>query len=336
MSEEAINKIEQIPKGKTNKIGEISNSFCGWARSVVSTVIKGIILLCWIYCLAFLAMVASYKSVASLIFNLFDQTANIAVRDFYIAPDPISKQPQVNYELDKRYELKKFVFKRYKEKPPPIESVMDSIFGEIGWTVRDPDIPDNVNNKHNRKRQEYERLFNKIAIRLESFADDNSIDAKLVRIKLEDVVPSSFIKSFDDINKEITLPTEAINWIDSQRDFIAERQSRSELIDTFALLISLGAFGSLIFLIRDYVVSEVQLSIRAYIFRPLLGIFLAVSVFVIDIAAHTVISEANILSIRNETLYLLAFAAGLLSEPAYKWIGQHAERAFKDEEKQVG
>jgi hypothetical protein len=44
---------------------------------------------------------------------------------------------------------------------------------------------------------------------------------------------------------------------------------------------------------------------------------LALAVFVVDILGHSLISTADILQIRHETLYVLALAAGLLSEQAY-------------------
>ncbi len=91
----------------------------------------------------------------------------------------------------------------------------------------------------------------------------------------------------------------------------------------------LGAFGSLIFLIMDYIKLRNSSSIEAYIIRPIMGCLLAVAMFVVDIAAHTVISEANIFSVRHETLYLLAFAARLLSEQAYQAVDNRESTTFK-------
>jgi hypothetical protein len=90
----------------------------------------------------------------------------------------------------------------------------------------------------------------------------------------------------------------------------------------------LGAFGALIFLIRDYITADQEKNLSDYIFRPVPGMFLAVAVFVVDILAHTVISSASILQIRYEPLYILALGAGLLSETAYDWVRRSADSAF--------
>jgi hypothetical protein len=55
-----------------------------------------------------------------------------------------------------------------------------------------------------------------------------------------------------------------------------------------------------------------------------MGCLLAVAMFVVDIAAHTLISSSNIFSVRHETLYLLSFAAGLMSERAYLAVDSRA------------
>ena len=72
-----------------------------------------------------------------------------------------------------------------------------------------------------------------------------------------------------------------------------------------------------------------------YIFRPILGIFLAVAVFVVDILAHSIISTSSILEIRYEPLYILALGAGLLSETAYAWVRRNADSAFAQREENI-
>jgi hypothetical protein len=119
------------------------------------------------------------------------------------------------------------------------------------------------------------------------------------------------------------------SWIQRRRDKADADKQVDELVNTFLLLIVLGAFGSMIFLTRDYIAKEVDTTISAYVFRPLLGMLLAVAMFVIDLLAHSFVSTADVASIRKEPLFILAFAAGLLSEPAYEIVHERAREALE-------
>lgn len=69
--------------------------------------------------------------------------------------------------------------------------------------------------------------------------------------------------------------------------------------------------------------------LSAYLFRPVLGAFLAVAIFIIDIVAHSIVSTAEITKIRHETLFVLALAAGLLSDHAYDMINTRSKLALE-------
>lgn len=106
-------------------------------------------------------------------------------------------------------------------------------------------------------------------------------------------------------------------WITDRIDLQASHEKRGELINTFFLLLVLGAFGSLIFLIKDFIDKESTVWVEAYLFRPVLGMFLAMGMFILDLLAHSLLSTSGVVDVRIEPLYVLALASGLLSEQAY-------------------
>ncbi|ETW93289.1 MAG: hypothetical protein ETSY1_39880 [Candidatus Entotheonella factor] len=94
----------------------------------------------------------------------------------------------------------------------------------------------------------------------------------------------------------------------------------------------IGTFGSVIFLVRDFInlEDESRTTLSAYLLKPILGMFLAIAVFIVDILGHATISSASILQIRHETLYVLALAAGLLSEQTYAVVSSRAQMALRN------
>ena len=76
--------------------------------------------------------------------------------------------------------------------------------------------------------------------------------------------------------------------------------------------------------------NEVEIEIKSYIFRPIFGILLAIATFIISVSINGLTSTARIEDIRTETIFLLAFAAGLLSDNAYEMITEQASsRLYK-------
>jgi|GEM_PF-2433503 hypothetical protein len=270
-------------------------------------VVKGVILLIWIVVLFIGAVAASKNYISQLVFEKINlnryRFSLLYGRSAHVTPYG---------------ELERFL-KSYDGTPPPIESVADSLVKDPSW-ISEERIHVPANEDPERwKREQYQTLFQRIAQNLQAIAYDKNIDPHTLKLSFAQLIPDSLIASDADKDMSVRapLPAEAINWVLQERKRIKSRAEARKLVDTFGLLMVIGAFGSLIFLTRDYIVSRKRVSMAAYIFRPILGMFLAVSMFILDMAAQTLISEAEIYQIRHETLYLLALAAGLLTEKAY-------------------
>lgn len=296
------------------------SAFWQWLRATAQKIIKGILLLVWIYALSLTTMYAATSSISRLMFNMFDESK------YFYSIEEFEKEKVVSPTA----ELRKYINQRYNENPPPIESVIDSLLSNPGWTDRQLKIPANVDDKNTWLREQYRHLFTRIDQRLNAIVSDKSSDPNNIKFAFSDIIPDVFTDTSEERKHDISLTKEAINWIISYREYISSKKTRGSLIDTFVMLMALGAFGSLIFLTRDYILSPETVRVESYIFRPVLGMFLAVAIFIVDIAAHTIVSSSDILSIRHETLYLLALAAGLLSEQAYSMVGNSAKNALAD------
>jgi hypothetical protein len=172
--------------------------------------------------------------------------------------------------------------------------------------------------------ESYYRLFTKVEARLRSLAASTGTDPKTLRADGSFLTP----EFSGDEARDVPLPLEVQDWILQERERIEQGSQRRSLAGTFLLLSTLGAFGALIFLIRDFITLDQEKTLSDYFFRPVLGVFLAVAIFVIDLFAHAVVSTSSILSIRYEPLYMLALAAGLLSEQAYDLVRYRANSAF--------
>ena len=135
---------------------------------------------------------------------------------------------------------------------------------------------------------------------------------------------------------KVPIPADVKVWMEDYAQRVVAESRKIKLMDTFIILLVLGAFGSLIFLTKDYLLPNEKGGLSAYIFRPILGMFLALAMFVLDMAAHAVLSNASFLDVRQETLYLLAFAAGLLSEHAYGLLLKRAEEVLDQEDEDIG
>jgi hypothetical protein len=202
------------------------------------------------------------------------------------------------------------------DNPPPIAVILDAAapnWRDVNVAKKWPEesgIP-----KSKWVREQYENLFIKANGVVKAYTKNFNIDPRGQDIKVEQVVPPLF-RGITWPNL-IKIPPEVVAWILDERQRVTEEKNRLSLLKVFLLLIVLGAFGSLIFLTRDFIIRESTTTIAGYVFRPIFGILLALAVFVVDILGHSLISTADILQIRHETLYVLALAAGLLSEQAY-------------------
>ena len=172
----------------------------------------------------------------------------------------------------------------------------------------------------------YEALRSAFVKELRAIAGEENVDIKTATINVAALFGDNKSK-----RELVDLPTTAKSWLKRERAIMKQKQDSLALLSTFMRLSILGAFGAIIFLIRDFTTPQGKsLPISIYIYRPFLGILLAIAVFVVDIMAHSVISTASILQIRPEPLYILALAAGLLSERVYDVIQNKASGAIDE------
>lgn len=277
-------------------------------------------LILWIYFLGSTVIFTANNSTAKFVFEFSDSFFN-----YY----PYFARESRDGQVHPRAELAKFL-SQFRQNSPPIGLVVDKLITEPSWEDRDikPKKYDEGTNIERWKKDQFQYLFKRVHQRLSSYVNDPTLDLSKIEIGFSDIIPESWFRNKKDRQRIIKLPKEAILWVKAERDIVDFRNERLALINTFIILMVLGAFGSLIFLTRDYIHAEESVGLASYIFRPVLGMFLAVSMFVIDIAAHTLISSSDIFKIRHETLYLLAFAAGLLSEQAYLLVNKKANEAL--------
>ncbi|MHA2764447.1 hypothetical protein [Vibrio harveyi] len=174
----------------------------------------------------------------------------------------------------------------------------------------------------------YHTLFDAVDDHLIAIVQNRSLDPNKVTIP-KSIIPIQFHHLMVENEDEVKLPEIAINYINQQRAVDSSFEFKVKLVDNFFIMLVLGAFGSLVFLIKGFLELNDSTSLSAYIFRPILGMFLAMAVFLLDILAHSIISSAKIEMMRVEPLYILGFAAGLLSEQAYTLLQERSKAALE-------
>jgi hypothetical protein len=293
-------------------------------RGVARRLTAGFLLFTWIIILLWLGSIAieGASGFSNYIMSLFipDRTAYRYL--------PGSSRSSPNAIL--KYYLDGF------QNPPPIESMLDQFM--INPTWRDIDIASKFPQKDEKPTQEdkdrwisqqYLALFMNIERKLNEISKQDSIDLETVKILI--AIPASFKRNVSDVSiKEISLPIGAKIWIGEERKRKKDDDQMKELLQNLLMLIVLGAFGSLIFLIKEYIDQDETIPLSAYFFRPILGMFLALGMFVIVAMAQSVLSTASLLQIRKETLFILAFAGGLLTEQAYEVLYVRAKTAIEE------
>ncbi len=287
--------------------------FINQIKSNSITLIKNIILISWIYSLLYLGIQIGSGKTILLLENLIDST-------FFDNENSLQQKPVINPSQV----MDDYLSKKYKSSAemPPLGLVLDEIQIHDNW--RNP--------KENLPVNEYINLFKTIEFRLTTIATHNIEDLNSVEIEAT-ILPKNFRGEGFDPSLKSNLPLEAQSWIKAEAKRINERTKTINLLDTFLLLIILGGFGSLIFLVREHMENEKNIPIKSYIYRPILGMSLALAIFITNASIHTVISDAEIESIKRETLFLLAFAAGLISEQAYSLIVHKAKEVIENENK---
>ncbi len=307
----------------------------GAFRSAISRLVRGLLLVLWILVLTLVALGSLQGSIADFLLSsgfgsgiyevpfrsvTFSATARVSgIVVGRSESQQVRRCPSADQVL--------WEFRAWQSNPPPVDAVLDVISPNWAGAIS-PKVGRCTEEDEQEIFTQYHRMFSKVGERMRSLARNDSGDPKLL------VVDSSILPpSFKDLVKistvgDIKLPPEVQDWVAAERIRNRKESQARALVGTFLLLSVLGAFGALIFLIRDYISLDDEKKLSHYIFRPVLGIFLAVAVFIVDILAHTVISTASILDIRAEPLYILALGAGLLSERAYDAVRRRADSAL--------
>jgi len=221
-----------------------------------------------------------------------------------------------------------------EKNPTPSISILDKI-GKSGWQnlvqiqmqtksgVRSEDLGFCTEDETRKIVDAYKKLHFIIKSRLSALARSTvNLDSIIIDL------PDEFADTSKKSNLVLNQP-EIQDWFATEREIIKKNAEARALFNTFLLLSAIGAFGALIFLIRDFISSSTEHKFSVFLFRPILGIFLAVAVFILDILAHSVISTSSIFEIRYEPLYILALAAGLLSDKVYNAVSIRANSAIK-------
>ena len=219
--------------------------------------------------------------------------------------------------------LRCFNVRKYKgksvEEIPPVGVVLDRFQSESWRDVK-------VFEEHDITGGDYVTLFeivekNLIAISLDNLQDVNNLNIS------NGILPYKFKfsgKQF--VVSDVPLPIEAKNWVMSERN----RRAELRLVDTFFIVIILGALGSIIFLTREHMFSEKTNHVRLYLYRPVFGMLLAVGSFILSISLNSLFSEGRVEDIKVNSVLTLAFAAGLLSESTYNYLSKASKKHLQD------
>jgi hypothetical protein len=304
---------------------EILSKFSLQARRSV----RGVILLAWIVVLVFFAGLAATGKASESVMTFFKRWDTFGS----------SANSTATTTIPPRQHLEEYL--AHYEYPPPIEAIIDQVVIEPSWCMRDLGTEFGIRNPGRGEKErpfwikdQYYDLFGKTDSKLQALVSDRTFDPDGILPVESPVIPEVFKKEKKPSEVAIALVSwkitrEVAAWIKEERIRRDAMKQRYALVDTFFLLMVLGAFGSLIFLSKDYIERQEATSIASLVFRPILGMFLAMAVFIVSMFGHTVISTADILKVRTETLYLLALAAGMLSEQAYEVLSTRASAALE-------
>ena len=308
-------------------------------RDFISSLLRGGILCVWILVLALVAIYSLGDKLSEMLLNGVNDSMNYEewmdwdpLHQFYDEngvpiPELITTCPSV-------HELESILSYGTENNPVPVTAALYQI--DPGWEAnviyyKDGGKPGDIYRTCNYENalliyKRYEALRSAFVKELRAIAGEENVDIKTATINVAALFGDNKSK-----RELVDLPTTAKSWLKRERAIMKQKQDSLALLSTFMRLSILGAFGAIIFLIRDFTTPQGKsLPISIYIYRPFLGILLAIAVFVVDIMAHSVISTASILQIRPEPLYILALAAGLLSERVYDVIQNKASGAIDE------
>ncbi|MHC1725564.1 MAG: hypothetical protein AB9866_06065 [Syntrophobacteraceae bacterium] len=291
--------------------------------SNIGRIVKGMILSAWIIVLILLAGLAATGQVSSwLQGNLQRLHYNAPTQEKQIEIEGAMLLPAGAIHWWETGKIKAFPYEflsaylQGKNHPPPIETILDALMYDPSWSERDIAPPEGIIGAEALKwtQLQYFALFDKVANQLHPLCSKKNAEIKSFRIAF--IIPQAFRREGEVRSKEIELPQHVLTWMEEEIAMQQAAARRNSLVDTFFLLIVLGAFGSLVFLTEDYIKAQ-DTPLAGYIFRPILGMFLALATFIVDVMLHATISNSDIMQIKHESLYIIAFAGGLLSEKVY-------------------
>jgi len=293
--------------------------------------LKFFLLAGWIFILLGLAVMATNNRASKVI----SETSEIVLK--WLSSG--SADPDIIYKGEKYSPREYLEFHTNKDpgRAGRIESILDVIFIYPKWTNRiltfqnrDSLKTGSVNYEKAKNLWRYNQyidLFTRVELKLQTFIQISSLEPEDLIIHTQ-MVPMAFAKGYSQVPQNIKITANVVGWIQDQRAIYLVDKERLKLIDSFLILIVLGAFGSMIFLTRDYITKTKYTTLQSYIFRPIFGMFLAMAMFIFDLLTHSIISTSDISALRSEPLYVLAFAAGLLSEQAYEYVRMRADTAL--------
>ena len=286
---------------------------------IFSDVIKGTLLASWIIVLLILASLAASEKGDDILKTVSTGFSRVAK----LSADDNSNSTNGNPETGWEYLVE---YSDYTYTPFSIIAAVLNIVAP-NWT----DVEKaNASRKSpvNNLSSLYYPLFDVVDEHLKAIVQNENIDPKTSGIRRE-ILPSDFIESESGNQNSLKLPEIALNWIDYKRNENHKIEKQNKLIDTFFFMLVLGAFGSLVFLIKDFLDPKTETKYAQYVFRPILGMFLAMAVFLLDLLTHSFLSTSSIENLRVEPLYILGFAAGMLAEQAYAAVNSRAQKAIE-------
>ncbi|MEG4252796.1 hypothetical protein [Microcoleus sp. Pol10D4] len=317
--------------------------------SKTNAIISNTCLLVWAILLAVIGMQAVSGKASTIILEIAEVVASsnkssaLGITGPTSSPSPLTSPTNIT-SSDVSAMLNDYIKKTYPGRNqtfiPPISIVLDRLQVSVNW--RDADEIDQANgdNRGAPNSNEYNALFDIVAKRLEAIADFSpevsvssnfKINNNIIPLKFRATNVETGSQKFQKFQEqEIDLPVEAILWVKARQASATARKSQISFLDLFILLLILGGFGSWIYLVRRHIDPSIKVDLYEYFYRPPLGMTLAIAVFIVNISLHSFVSTSNINQVRRETLILLAFAAGLLSDKTYEFIEKVAGKKLDD------
>lgn len=208
------------------------------------------------------------------------------------------------------------------ETPPPIGLVLDSVFEEKSWLSMDyyakaKMLALTTNDQREVIKNIYFTLFDRINNHLEYIVqnyDPNKTDSNN---RISATITLGYPFSERTVHKTVLLPVEVTDWVLKIPEMRKHALEQEQFLNSLLLVTVLGALGSLIYAVKDITDSTKDTSVVTFALRPFFGIFLSIVLFVLFMVAHTLVSASGISNIRYSTIYVLALAAGLLSDQTY-------------------